>query len=86
MSRQIEVYPYGPDAQRHFEELSAAGAAWGEASDASRSVTIDWPDDLRLPVVGDGFSYDWITGYVRSVSLHFEEGEWYVILHVGPSG
>ena len=81
--RKIEVYAYGPAAQRHFEELPES-MPWSERSEQSSSITVDWPDDARLPVVGDGFSVDWIIGHVRSASFHFEEGAWYFTIHVGP--
>lgn len=81
---KIEVYPYGPESERHFQELSAQGLPWGEASSQSTHLSVEWPSNMRLPVVGDGFSVDWAHGHVTSASFHFEEGLWYFTVHLGP--
>lgn len=81
----LRVYPYGPDVQRHFEEMSAAGKPWAEASEESRVLNIDWPDCLRLPVRGDSLSVKWASGYVSSVTFIVPEmssREWYIVVHL----
>lgn len=85
MSRTITVYPYGPDIQRHFEDLIAAGVSESEASSQSLSIEVEWPDDLRLPVVGDSLSVDWASGYVSSVSFDHEDAQWYIVVHLSDS-
>lgn len=82
---KIEIYPYGPDVQRHYEDLRARGAPDHEASESSRSYVAHWPDEFRLPVAGDSVSVGWASGVVTSVWFGFDDdgGGWDVRVHLG---
>jgi hypothetical protein len=83
---KIEVRPHGREVQRRFETFSDQGMKWSKASEMALSVTVDWPESMRLPCKGDSLHLETqgITGPVERVDFSLDiDGHWSVTVKLG---